>query len=70
MAAVGRKDRETGGALRAFRAVFSAFTGIGRGNALRDDLAMLRPWQVIAAGLICAAVFVTVIVTLVRNIAT
>ena len=60
--------RESGGTLRAFRAVISAFTGIGRGSTLRDDLATLRPWQVIIAGLICAAVFVTVIVTLVRNI--
>lgn len=59
---------ESAGTLRAFRAVISAFTGIGRGNALRDDLATLRPWQVIVAGLICAAIFVTVIVTLVRNI--
>ena len=64
-----RQARETGGTLRAFRAVFSAFTGIGRGNALREDLATLRPWQVVVAGLICAALFVTVIVTLVRNIA-
>jgi hypothetical protein len=61
-------SRESAGTLRAFRAVISAFTGIGRGNALRDDLATLRPWQVIVAGLICAAIFVAVIVTLVRNI--
>jgi hypothetical protein len=66
----GDKGQETGGTLRAFRAVISAFTGIGRGKALHDDLATLRPWQVIVAGLICAAVFVAVIVTLVRNIAT
>ena len=64
-----RQTGETGGTLRAFRAVFSAFTGIGRGNALREDLATLRPWQVVVAGLICAALFVTVSVTLVRNIA-
>ena len=62
------RSRESTGTLRAFRAVISAFTGIGRGHALRDDLATLRPWQVIVAGLICAAIFVTVIVTLVRNI--
>ena len=64
------KSQDNAGAFRAFRAVISAFTGIGRGKALHDDLATLRPWQVIAAGLICAAVFVAVIVTLVRNIAT
>jgi hypothetical protein len=69
MTATG-KTQESAGTLRAFRAVISAFTGIGRGKALHDDLATLRPWQVIVAGLICAAIFVTVIVTLVRNIAT
>ena len=63
------KGQDSAGALRAFRAVISAFTGIGRGKALHDDLATLRPWQVIVAGLVCAAVFVAVIVTLVRNIA-
>ena len=57
------------GTLRAFRAVISAFTGIGRGKALQHDLATLRPWQVIVAGLICAAIFVAVIITVVRNIA-
>jgi hypothetical protein len=57
------------GTLRAFRAVLSAFTGIGKGKALQHDLATLRPWQVITAGLICAAVFVAVIITVVRNIA-
>jgi hypothetical protein len=66
----GNTGQENAGAARAFRAVISAFTGIGRGKALHDDLATLRPWQVIVAGLICAAVFVAVIVTLVRSIAT
>lgn len=62
--------KESGGALRAFRAVISAFTGIGKGRALQNDLATLKPWQVILAGLICAAIFVATIVTLVRGIAT
>jgi hypothetical protein len=61
---------EHAGTLRAFRAVISAFSGIGRGKALHDDLASLRPWQVIVAGLICAAVFVLGIVMLVHSIAT
>ena len=55
--------------LRPFRAVLSAFVGIGKGEALRDDLAKLRPWHVVVAGLICAAVFVSTIVILVRMIA-
>ena len=57
-----------GSALRAFRAVISAFTGIGRGKALQNDLATLKPWQVILAGIISAVIFVSVIVTLVRSI--
>lgn len=65
----GDGERKTG-TLRAFRAVISAFTGIGKGAALQHDLATLRPWQVIVAGLICAALFVAVIVMVVRNIAT
>jgi len=65
---VEQRVQEPAGTLRAFRAVISAFTGIGRGKALRDDLAMLRPWQIIVAGLICAAIFVSAIVMLVRNI--
>lgn len=56
------------GVLRAFRAVISAFTGIGRGKALQNDLATLKPWQVILAGIISAVIFVSVIVTLVRSI--
>ena len=60
---------ESGGTVRAFRAVISAFTGIGKGRSLQNDLATLKPWQVILAGLICAAIFVVVIVSVVRNIA-
>lgn len=58
------------GVFRAFRAVISAFVGIGKGEALQNDLATLRPWHVIVAGLILAALFVGVIVMVVRNIAT
>lgn len=57
------------GTLRAFRAVISAFAGIGKSSALQHDLATLRPWQVIVAALICVATFIAVIVTVVRHIA-
>jgi hypothetical protein len=62
-------DENRPGVFRAFRAVISAFTGIGKGEALKHDLATLRPWQVIVAGLILAALFVGIIVIVVRNIA-
>ncbi|MGH8247607.1 MAG: DUF2970 domain-containing protein [Gammaproteobacteria bacterium] len=57
-----------GNALRALKAVFWAFLGIRRGDAARADLASLKPWQVMVAGVIGAALFVTVIVSLVRMI--
>ncbi len=55
--------------LRAFAAVFSAFLGIRKGDASRSDLSMLRPWQVLAAGIVMATVFVLSLVTLVRFVA-
>jgi hypothetical protein len=64
-----QQQPQSAGTLRAFRAVISAFTGIGKGKALQHDLATLRPWQVIVAGVVCAAIFVAVIITVVRNIA-
>ena len=57
-----------GSPLRAYKAVFWAFFGIRKGAASQSDLASLRPWQVILAGVIGAVLFVTVIVTLVRVI--
>jgi hypothetical protein len=57
-----------GNPFRAFKAVFWAFFGIRKGAASQSDLASLKPWQVIVAGVIGAAIFVTVIVTLVRVI--
>ncbi|HWQ38278.1 MAG TPA: DUF2970 domain-containing protein [Burkholderiales bacterium] len=54
--------------LRAFKAVLWAFLGIRKGAASERDLATLRPWQVVLAGVIGAALFVTAIVTLVRII--
>lgn len=58
----------SGNPLRALKAVFWAFFGIRKGSSSQDDLASLRPWQVILAGVLGAALFVTVIITLVRTI--
>jgi hypothetical protein len=63
----GPEEGRTSG-LRAFKAVFWAFFGIRRGAASQDDLASLKPWQIVTAGVIGAVLFVTVIVTLVRFI--
>ena len=60
-------ERET--PLRAFSAVLWAFLGIRKGSASKGDLASLKPWQVLTAGIILAVVFVSVLITLVRSIA-
>jgi hypothetical protein len=54
---------------RALGTVLWAFLGIRKGDASRADLSSLKPWQVLAAGVILAVVFVAVLVTLVRTIA-
>jgi hypothetical protein len=55
-------------ALRAISAVLGAFIGIRKSSAGNRDLASLKPVHVIIAGIIGAALFVTIIVTLVRLI--
>jgi hypothetical protein len=52
--------------LKAIKAVFWAFLGIRKGAASERDLAALKPWHIVVAGIIGAALFVTMIVTLVR----
>lgn len=55
--------------LRAFSTVLWAFLGIRKRNTSKGDLSALKPWQILTAGIILAAVFVSVLVTLVRSIA-
>ena len=55
--------------LQALRAVLSAFTGIGKGKNLHDDLGSLRPQQVILTGIVCAAIFVSAVITVVKVLA-
>lgn len=55
--------------LRAFSTVLWAFLGIRKRNASKRDLSSLKPWQVLTVGIILAAVFVSVLVTLVWLIA-
>jgi hypothetical protein len=52
--------------IRAFKAVFWSFFGV-RGNAEYEaDARRLKPQEVIAAGLVSAAVFVLALYALVR----
>jgi hypothetical protein len=48
--------------------VFWAFFGIRNKAASQHDLAAIRPWHVVAAALLGAALFVATIVTLVHFI--
>jgi len=48
--------------------VFSSFLGIRRGAAMRKDAVTIRPHQVIIVGVIGAALFVTVLIVVVRLI--
>ncbi len=52
--------------MRAWRTVFWGFFGVRRGRDLERDAANLKPAQVIAAGLVGAAVFVAVLLLVVR----
>jgi hypothetical protein len=54
--------------LRAISAVLGAFIGIRRRSAGDRDLASLKPVHVIMAGVIAAALFVIILVTLVNLI--
>lgn len=53
---------------RAIATVLSAFAGIRRGKDSKNDMQKLHPVQIILAALICAAVFIAILVLLVRNI--
>ena len=52
--------------IRAFRAVFWSFLGVRRRADYESDAQKLRPQDVIAAGLVSAAVFVLVLFAIVQ----
>jgi hypothetical protein len=54
--------------LQVAKAVFWSFLGIRRRAAHESDVVKLKPAQVIVAGIIGAAIFVTVLILLVRFI--
>jgi hypothetical protein len=56
------------GFLRVLAAVFASFLGIRRRSAGEQDMARIKLAHVIVAGLLGAAIFVTVLVTLVTFI--
>ena len=52
--------------LQVFRAVLWSFIGIRKKSGYEDDVARIKPAQVIIAGIIGAAIFVGSLVVLVR----
>ncbi|ADP13578.1 MULTISPECIES: DUF2970 domain-containing protein [Achromobacter] len=52
--------------LQTMKAVAWGFFGVRKGAGHREDVAKLNPVHVIVAGLLAAAIFVTVLVLIVR----
>lgn len=55
-----------GSFVQSFKAVAWSFFGVRKGQDHAEDVARLNPIHVIVAGLIAAAVFVVVLIALVR----
>ena len=62
----GKEEVKKAGALTVARAVFWSFLGIRKRSAHEADTARISPKQVIIAGLIGAALFITTLLLLVR----
>ena len=54
--------------LRAFRTIFWSFLGIRKRADTQEDFAGITPLQIIVAGVLGAAIFVTTLIVLVRLI--
>jgi len=51
-----------------FGAVFWSFFGVRKGRHMQKDALTIRPHQVLIVGLICGAIFVAVLLVIVRTI--
>jgi hypothetical protein len=54
--------------LQVLAAVFWSFFGVRKGKAMQHDAVRIKPVQVIAVGVVLAAVFVLTLIVLVRTI--
>ncbi len=52
--------------LHTFKAVGASFFGVRGSQARNEDTAKLNPVHVIVAGVVCAAVFVLILISIVR----
>jgi Protein of unknown function (DUF2970) len=66
---IARRPARRASSLRAFKTVFWSFFGVRRRTDNQDDFADITPVQVVVAGVIGAAIFVTTLIMLVRFIA-
>ncbi|MDR5853467.1 DUF2970 domain-containing protein [Caballeronia sp. LZ062] len=60
--------QKSGGFLRLVKAVFWSFFGVRRRADLENDAAQLNPLHLIAAGVIGAALFIVVLLVIVRAV--
>ena len=63
---LGRAARRKGSFWQTFKAVAWSFFGVRKGRDHADDLARLNPLHVVVAGLLAAALFVGVLIVVVR----
>ena len=54
--------------LRVFKTVFWSFFGVRKRRDLEADATQLNPLHVIAAALICAAIFIVLLILIVRAV--
>jgi hypothetical protein len=61
-------DQPSAGFLKAIKAVLWSFLGVRKSSAHRADLASLNPLHVIVAAVLCAAVFIGVLIVVVHSV--
>jgi hypothetical protein len=60
--------KQTPNFLKAIKAVLWSFLGVRKSSAHRADLAELKPLHVIAAAVLCAGVFIGLLVVVVHTV--
>jgi len=65
----GGTGKKKAGVLQLFKAVAWAFLGIRKRSGLEADVAHLNPVALIVVGLVCAAIFVAVLLVIVHFVA-
>jgi hypothetical protein len=61
-----REDRPAASFGQSMRAVFWSFFGVRKGRDLERDVAALKPLHILLAALLCAALFIALLVTVVH----